>query len=156
MRYHWRKSVLLIIAIWLVAGVGTAWAVLSFSGDKCWTVKITRTEDGPVNETTTMKLHIKVLDTTTYAVHGTLSTPTQNPMIMMGTGARIGAKIYLNLATTLIDSSADRLAGVTRIELNPTTLNGTFWSIENDFGTVGGAFHSSNYWAGTLTYKRCP
>lgn len=146
---------MLVIAIWLVSGVGTAWALLSFSGNKCWTVKITRTEDGPVSQTATMKLHIKALDTTTYAVHGTVSTPNQNPTIMMGTGARIGTKIYLNLATTVVESSGDRLAGVTRIELNPTTLNGTFWSIENDFSPARGVFDPDNYYAGTMTLKSC-
>jgi hypothetical protein len=146
---------MLTLAIWLSLGVGTSWAV-TFSGDKCWTVHVTQTEDGPVNQSFILRLHIKQLDTITYAVHGYVSIRNQDPAIFMGTAARIGAKIYLNLASTEVDDTGDRLAGILRADLNPTTLYGSFWVMQNDFDPKTHRFEPSNYAGGTLALRSCP
>jgi hypothetical protein len=155
MRPDWRKSVLVTLAILLISGIGSAWAQPAFSGNKCWTVHVDQTEDGPADLTFVMKLHIKQLDTTTYVVHGTLPVPDNKPVIMMGTAARIGGKIYFNLPVTHDKNDGDRMAGIMRGELNLSTLNGSFWVLENDFDTNTRLDEPSDYSSGTLKLRKC-
>lgn len=155
MRSGWSKYVLAALTLLLVSGAGTAWAQLSFNGNMCWTFQVQQTEEGPDDVKALLRLHIKQLDGVTYVVHGRVIADDDTPVIVMGTAAKIGTKnIYLNLTAT-DTSKPERSAAILRGQLALTTLNGSFWIIDNSFDPTEKKFEQG-YTAGSLTLVTCP
>ncbi|MHC1725971.1 MAG: hypothetical protein AB9866_08205 [Syntrophobacteraceae bacterium] len=155
MRSGWSKFVLAALALLLVSGAGTAWAQLSFNGNMCWTFQVHQTDEGPDHLKALLRLHIKQLDGVTYVVHGRVIVDGDTPVIVMGNAADIGTKnIYLNLTATNT-SKPERSTGILRGQLSLTTLNGSFWMIDNSFDPAEKKFEQG-YTAGSLTLVACP
>jgi hypothetical protein len=74
--------------------------------------------------------------------------PDGNP-IGSGGGILVGDLLCLTLAHSQKHLSTDRETGVTHIELDKATLNGTFYQVARSFNTTTAVF-TDHYWAGTV------
>ena len=138
------------------------WGAPKYLGESTWTVTITIREDGNVSENISGSVKMAITQTggNYYTVQGYIELPDDGPYIMAGGGALIGETIYLNLTTTQKHTDGNwRDTGMMQVQLNKTTLNGTFYEIGYDFdvGSAGDSPHfADRFTGGTLTLSGSP
>ena len=90
-----------------------------------------------------------------YAMQGYVNATGDGPVIFSGGGVLIGETLYLTLAATQQHTSNDWLdTDVIHVQLNRTTLNGTFYGVGHDFKTSSAGpspFFDSRFTEGTFT-----
>lgn len=123
-----------------------------YLGEIIWTVTITHKESGPVipPETATLTAGLTRGGGNYYSFQG-LVTGTLYPLVLSGGGVLSGDTLLLTASTGQqeeMDNS--KSGGVVYIEVNRTTLNGTFFEVRTKFNTVSRSFQNQ-YTAGTLT-----
>ena len=165
-KFSFNRVALMFIAILFIASSENVSALvipdgpIVDGGDFCWNMKITETKDGAVASSTPMltKVHVSPLDLFTYILTGTIAVPGDNPAIFNGTASFISTKIIGNLSVTQDHKTGNlfRDAGLTRITIDPITLKGTFFSIEQSFDRTNHAFDTPGYYSGILTPRPCP
>ena len=144
-----------LVSLWLSI-IGTpAVVVAQYLGETTWTVTITQGQNGPVDppENVTMKGCITRMGGTYYTVQTFVEGPDGNP-IESGGGILIGNLLYLTLAHSQQHLSTDRETGVTHVELDKATLNGTFYQVARSFDTATtgpNPVFTDYFWAGTVT-----
>ena len=130
--------------------------VAQYLGETTWTLTITQDEHGPVTPpvTVTMKGCITRQGGAYYTVQTFVDpAPDGNP-IGSGGGILVGDWLYLTLAHSQKHLSTERETGVTHVELDKATLNGTWYQVVRSFNTATAGetpVFKDHYWAGTIT-----
>jgi hypothetical protein len=131
-------------------------AAPQYLGETTWTLTITQTEDGPVSPPVlvTMKGCITRMGGAYYTTQIYVDpAPDGNP-IGSGGGILVGNLLYLTLNHSQQHVGTDRETGVTHVELDKATLNGTFYQVVRSFDTASAGANpvfTDHFWAGTLT-----
>lgn len=126
-------------------------AAAQYLGEIIWTATITHHETGPVipPETTTVTVGLTRTGGNYYSFRGHVAG--SYPTILNGGGVLLGDTLCLTGSSAQQEEFDHRNSGgVVYIELNRTTLNGTFFEVRTSFNTVGASF-GNHYTAGTLT-----
>jgi len=126
-----------------------------YLGETTWTITVTHDEHGPVvpPENVTMKGCITRQGGAYYTVQTFVEGDDGNP-IDSGGGILVGDWLYLTLAHSQQHLSTDRETGVTHVELDKATLNGTFYQVARSFDTATAGTNpdfKDHFWSGTLT-----
>jgi len=157
-----KGTVALVIssAVWLVLLVAPSWAAPQYLGQSTWTISLTQNEDGPASGSATVTAAITRMGGTYYTMQGCIILPDDGPVILAGGGVLIGETLYLNLiATQSHTGSTWRDTGVWQVQLNKTTINGTFYEVGHDFLTSssGPSRNFGNHFnMGTITLTGTP
>ena len=141
----------------LFFSITTASAALP-NGDACWIATTTQSNRPKnINKTTLIKLHLVQLDSSQKSVHGQATVPNDNPVFLSGTAATLASgAIRINLTGTQAHRDNGWLdESVARINLNPNTLNGSFYGIGTSFKVLTQQF-GSDFSSGTFTKTACP
>jgi hypothetical protein len=86
-----------------------------------------------------------------YTMQGYMIVPNDGLFIFAGGGVLIGETLYLTMAGSQQHSgSSNRDTDVIHIELNKSTLNGTFYGVGNDFN-IGSMSYGDHFAAGTMS-----
>jgi hypothetical protein len=118
-------------------------------------------EDGSVTENIsgTVKMAVTQMGGNYVTVQGYLELPDDGPVILSGGGALISDTVYLTVTATQKHTDKNRDTEVMNIQLNKTTLNGTFYSVGSDFdvSTAGASpKFDTRFTSGTLTLSGSP
>jgi len=154
-----RTVVFFFLAVLLLALLGTpSWGAPQYLGQSTWTLTITMNEKGTYSEppTGTITMAITRMGGTYYTVQGyIIPTDDDGPFILAGGGVLIGETFYLNLSGTQKHTDKpNRDTEIMQVQLNKTTLNGTFYSVGRDFNLNDAGpspVWDSRFQAGTLT-----
>ncbi len=128
----------------------------NFLGETTWTVTINETYQNnvPIGTTFTMTGAISKLGGNYYLFQGYVLNSGDGPFLLAGSGVLNGGVLYLTLNTSQqhTDSQTDsnRDTGVMHVQVDPSTLSGTFYEVGHDFDRVPHAF-SERFTAGTVT-----
>jgi len=160
-QFCFRTAALVVFTMLLVVCAASNSEAVFGTGDICWTVKITQTEEGKVSMPGMLgKFHVKSLDTSTFVMTGIVTVPGDNPFILTGTATKIGTKIYANLVGTQDHRVEDsgglwRDMDIMRATIDNATLSGTIFGVGDSFDHSTRVFDRM-YSAGTLTPIACP
>ena len=154
-----KKAAVCVFLVSLGLSILGAPAVVAaqYLGETIWTVSLTQDEYGPKSQTHTMTGAITRAGGAYYTMQGYTIVPGDEPLILSGGGVLIGETLYLNLTSSLLhtDSPEDwRDSGVVQIQINKTTLNGTFYAVYHNFklsSTGPSPIFGSGFAAGTVT-----
>lgn len=139
---------------------------LQFSGGTYLAVTITERETGTLETPQTISMNgaISKLGTNYYLFQGYAQIPQDNPFFLAGGGTLVtlpGATtqtlvLTLNTSQLHTDSpgSSERDTGIMHVEINPSTLGGTFYEIGHDFNraaTPTPSFDPPRFTAGSLS-----
>lgn len=128
----------------------------NFQGELCWSIHITEDENGPLDATSLMRVGVTYMGGAYYSLQGFITVPNNNPQIYNGTAVIVGNEVFANLIFSWDDSlDLNRENSIAQIRLAISTLNGTLWSIADQFHTVTREF-DHYYNAGTVTLTTCP
>jgi hypothetical protein len=152
---------LIVMAVLCLVPLGApCWGGPQYLGQSTWTLSITLREHGPVSESASMTGAITRMGGTYYSFQGYVSLPDDGPFILAGGGVLIGDILYLNLTGTQKHTDNDwRDTEVLHAQLDKITLNGTFYSVGQDFdaNTAGTTQNFDiRFQAGTLTRTGAP
>jgi hypothetical protein len=158
-----RGTVVLVImaAVWLLLLGAPGQAAAQFLGQSTWTVSIAQDEKGPVsNKSFTMTGAVTRLGGTYYAMQGYVILPDDGPFMLAGGGVLIGEALFLTLTTSQLHTDSPwRDTGVMQVQLNKTTLSGTFYEVGHDFRADSSGpspVFDSRFTAGTVTLAGPP
>jgi hypothetical protein len=125
---------LVLAAVWLVILGAPSQGAAQYLGQSTWTVSVTQNEHGTVSESATMTGAVPHVGGAYYTMQGYANVHGDGPFILSGGGVLIGETLYLNLATAQLHTDNDwRDTGVMHVQLDKTTLNGTFYEVGHDF-----------------------
>jgi hypothetical protein len=154
-----RPLVLLILAIMLIANwTGISDAAIAGEDDYCWNVRITQDETGPVTAPLMLvKLHIVPIGNGTTAImNGRINIVGDAPFMLNGVAAVGATFITANLTSSQKHTTNGwRDTGVMQVNINNSTMNGTFYEVGNDFDSTNHVF-GPHYASGTLITRTCP
>jgi hypothetical protein len=126
-----------------------------YLGQATWTISADHRESGPISpQTFTMTGAITHVGGAYYAMQGYVSPPDEGPFIISGSGVLIGDTIFMTLGTSQQHRDYNRDTGVMHVELNQTSLGGTFYEVGHDFDTSSAGANpvfDSRYTSGTVT-----
>jgi hypothetical protein len=128
----------------------------NFLGETTWTVTINETYNNNVTIGTTFPMTgaISKVGGNYYLFQGFVQNSGDGPFLLAGSGVLNGGVLYLTLNSSQqhTDSQTDsnRDTGVMHVQVDPSTLNGTFYEVGHDFDRVPHAF-SERFTAGTVT-----
>ncbi len=152
-----RKSLavcLIVIGIFLTSGmISAAHAVIPAVAN--FKVTVTQNEMGNISpyKTFIAQIHFKAMDATTGTVSGYCPVSGDGPMILAGSYIVVGTVVYVNLTVTQKHTTTWRDAGVMQLQLNSTTLSGSFYQTRVDFnasGTLASRVFQNKFAAGTI------
>jgi hypothetical protein len=153
-------ALIVMAVLYLVLLGAPCWGGPQYLGQSTWTFSITLRESGPVSESASMTGAITRMGGTYYSFQGYVSLPDDGPIILAGGGVLVGDILYLNLTCTQKHTENDwRDTEIIHLELDKSTLNGTFYSVGQDFdeSTAGTTQDfDSRFQAGTLTRTGSP
>lgn len=153
--------VLFTFVLWLVVLCIPSWAATKYLGESTWIITITMRENGIVTENMsgTVKMAVTQMGGNYVTVQGYLELPDDGPVILSGGGALINDTVHLTVIASQKHTDNNRDTEVMNIQLNKTTLNGTFYSVGNDFdvSTAGNSPEfDTRFSSGTLTLSGSP
>jgi hypothetical protein len=154
-----RVTVALVViasACLLILGAPGLGAAQQYLGQTTWTVTKTQDKHGPVNppQNFTFTGSITRMGGAYYTMQGYVNVPADGPFIAAGGGVLLGNLLYLTLSTSQRHVGTDRDSRVLHLELNKTTLNGTYYEEGRDFDTATAGpspVFSDHFSAGTVT-----
>jgi hypothetical protein len=150
-----KSSIVMLTVLWLMLLGTPSWGGVQYLGESTWRFSITMDDDGPVSSSMPMAAAITHMGGTYFTMQGYLILPDgDGPFIMAGGGVLIGETLYLSMAGSQhhTDGSGNRDTTVIHIELNKTTLNGTFYGVGNDFNISPDNYgYGDHFAAGTFT-----
>jgi hypothetical protein len=127
-------------------------------GEYCWSFLQTEDELGPyVVGPFVMRMGVTYMGGAYFTLQGLINeAPDPDPVIIGGSATIVGNKVFMTLNNTQDDTTTLwRYSGTFQVQLDISTLNGTWWSNFVSFNTdtldVG-----IEYGAGTLTFTTCP
>lgn len=125
-------------------------------GNYCWNLKITENETGPVpTQTYLMKMHIAPIGNgTTASLTGKVIVSDDNSPLLTGIATVSSTMISGNLVGTQIHTGTSRDTSIIRMNMNPTTLSGTFYEVGHDFDRGNHTF-DERFTAGRLVPVQC-
>ena len=125
-----------------------------YVGKVCLQGTIKERETGPVaDQIFTVSYDVNHLGGTSYSLTGNVNMP--DPFIFTGNGSQIGNILYMNITTTQSHADGWRDAGVMQIQLNMTTMSGTFYENGHDFDRINRRW-DQRYTAGVVSRVACP
>ena len=153
-------ALVIISVVWLLLLGAPSRAAAQYLGQSTWNISVTQRESGAVSESISMTGAITRTGGTYYTMQGHVSLPDDGPFILAGGGVLIGETLYLSLATAQHHTENSwRDTGVMHVQLNKTTLNGTFYEVGHDFQTssIGPSpVFDRRFTAGTVTLTGIP
>ncbi len=131
--------------------------VPNFQGEQCWSIHITEDANPPADGgTALMRVGVTYMGDAYYSLQGFVTIPNSNPVIVDGSAVIVGNEVFVHVNMSVDNSlelNRDGIIGQMRLDIS--TLNGTIWSIADQFDTVTREFvHYYN--AGTVTLTTCP
>lgn len=135
-----------------------------YLGEFCWSIHITDNQDGLTDEGLyIIRLGISHMGGTYYSLQGFGQGTTgiiDHPPVYDGNATVVESKVYITLNSTqdTIDNDTGeqkRFGGHEQLQLDISTLSGTYWSIRDRFKPASLVFNS-RYDNGTATYTACP
>jgi hypothetical protein len=153
-------ALIVTAALWLVLFVSPCWGTPQYLGQSTWTITCTLDDEGEEGGSFTMTGAITRMGGTYYSFQGYVIQQDDDPFIMVGGGVLVGNILYLNMTGTIKHTGSDwRDTEVLQVQLDKTTLNGTFYSVSRDFD-VSSAGPSpdfdSRFQSGTFTRTGAP
>ena len=127
-----------------------------YLGKVCLQSTIKERESGPVSpeEKAVVTYDINSLGGNVYALSGRVNIPDQ-PFVFTGMANLIGNVLYMNITTTQSHPDGWRDTGVEQVQLNLSTMTGTFYENGHDFKPSTKQW-DSRYTAGTVEKVACP
>jgi hypothetical protein len=149
-------ALVLVISVIICGSLSSAKAG-DYLGEYCWSVSKTENEQGPDPEGPfIMRAGVTYVGGGYYTLQGIIQTPEPDPFIFGGTATVVGSKIYITINGSQDHSTNNwRDSGVMKIQLDSSTLGGTWWTNYMTFNTVTHVAEI-NYSAGTTTFTACP
>jgi hypothetical protein len=126
-----------------------------FSGDFCYKSHVTQRDTGPVNETFTLKIHVKSIDESTCVTTMLVAVPNDNPFFSSGTCIISSSIIYINFTGIQLHKVNWVDTSILQMKLDRVSLNGTFSEISHDYNSSTHSF-SEGHASGTVTKIGCP
>jgi len=147
--------IVMLTVLWLMLLGTTSWGAVQYLGESTWQLSITMDDDGPASMSITMTGTITHMGGAYFTMQASLiPTDGDGPCVLAGGGVLIGETLYLSLAGSQhhTDGSGNRDTDVIHVELDKTTLNGTFYGVGNDFNISPDHYgYGDHFSAGTLT-----
>lgn len=127
------------------------------SGDYCFTVRQTMTEEGAVDKRFMARVHFSALDDHVASLHGYVLISGDNPYILTGIGNQVGTGfVYVNVTSTQNHKTEPWVdTGIMQMKLRADTLAGTFTEVRTDYNTVTKEF-VNGFSSGTVAPRTCP
>ncbi len=148
-------SFFLMILLQISGGISSAEAS-DYLGEFCWSLHVIEEDDGPGDETVLMRIGITHMGGSSYSMQGTVEVSDDNSVVINGSVAVIGNELFISGTGSQRHRLLPWRDAVTfQARLDPSTLNGTFWSNILTFDTRAREFDHS-YSAGTATFTTCP
>lgn len=152
-----KKAVACIFLVSLGLSILGAPAVVAaqYLGETTWTLTINQDKNGLVTPPVdvAMKGCITRMGGAYYTMQIYVEGPDGNP-IGSGGGILVGNLLNLTLAHSQKHLSTDRETGVTHVEFDKATLNGTWYQVARSFNTATAGpnpVFTDHFWAGTFT-----
>jgi hypothetical protein len=153
-------TLFILAAVCMVLLSAPSRGLAQYLGESTWTSSVTYNKHGTASGSFSMTGAITRMGGTYYTMQGYTILPNDGPLILAGGGVLIGETLYLNL--TVAQQHTDnswRDTGVLHLQLNKTTLNGTFYDVGHDFDTdsIGPSpVFDSRFETGTVTLTGPP
>jgi hypothetical protein len=125
-------------------------------GEYCWSFLQTEDELGPyVVGPFIMRMGVTYMGGAYFTLQG-LIDEAPDPAIIGGSATIVGNKVFMTLNDTQDDSTTQwRHSGILQVQLDISTLNGTWWRNYTSFSTDT-LDVVIEYTAGTVTFTTCP
>jgi hypothetical protein len=153
-----KKAVVFVFLVSLGLSILGAHSVVAaqYLGETTWTLTLTHDKNGPITPPVhiTMRGCINRMGGAYYTVQTYIDpAPDGNP-IGSGGGILVGNLLYLTLNHSQKHLGSDRETGVTQVEMDKATLNGTFYQVARSFNTATAGpnpVFTDHFWAGIIT-----
>lgn len=158
------KFAVLALTALIILGLSASQALavnsVTYLGKTTWTIYIDDSypDATKIGKSFTLTGGVSKVGDEFYLFQGYVASGTDGPFVLSGSGFLMnGSTLVFTLSTSQQHTSEPyRDSGVMHVNIDKTSLNGTFYGLDNDFNTSTRTIDPFEYTAGTLTLSGPP